>query len=269
MKNKISTTNRGSISTVLILIGLLVLLFIGALVFRPFEKKELPEEPMSEKTEEGIEDDILFEEKLISILNEFIGLPYIANPLNEEVLYTEEGFNSTTLILSIAAKVNNKENPEKEMEKINYYPPEVVTFQNRNHFSSYRNKVVPHFNDITSNVGKEYTKKRSVTLNKEKEDGKRIIDINWEKEIELNYIEINDIPMIIENIPSFTGVMFVQKGDEKIGLDVRGEGILLENKDFVYASSVEKKIIKVNFLEYLKNSKFDAVIFYEFVNVEK
>ncbi len=266
MKKNNLRKEKGSITAVLIIIGLLVVVFIGVLFFRPPAKKQ--EEVKDVHKNELQEDrDVDFNQKLISIVDDFIGLPYIASPLNEETLYTEEGFNSTTLILSVVAKAHQEKKPEEVIKKINYYPPEVVKFQNRNHFSSYRNKVSFYFNDITDSVGKEKTKTKNVILNKKNKNGKRIIDIEWEREIELKYIPIEFVSSVLPSIPSPSGVMFVQDGDEEIGLDVRGEGIIIENKDFVYSSSKEKSVVRVNFLEYIESTSFDGIIIYEFVEI--
>lgn len=267
MKNRLLEDNKGALTNILILVGLFVIIFIGIIFFRSSgedkkididTKKDIVEE---EKAVNNLND------KMLSIINEFIGSSYIADPLSEDKLYTDEGFNSTTLVLSLVAKTFNNENPEEVMKKINYYPPEVVRYQNRNHFSTYRNKVSPYFNDITDEVGDSYVKTKTVVLNKEKDDGKRIIDIDWEREMEIKYILKEDVHLIINNIPPIVGVMFVQDKDEDIGLDVRGEGIVLDKKYIVYASSKEKEVIKVDFIEYIKSTNFDGVSFYEFTDL--
>ncbi len=266
MKNINLKKNKGSITNILIIIGLLVIIFIGVLFFRsPNKKQEETRDADKSESQESKDND--FNQKLLSVINDFIGLPYIASPLDEETLYTEKGFNSTTLVLSVVAKTHQEENPEEIIKKINYYPPEVVKFQNRNHFSSYRNKVSFYFNDITDIIGKEKTKTKNVILNKENKNGKRIIDIEWERGIELKYIPIEFASSILPSIPSPSGVMFVQDGDEEIGLDVRGEGIIIENKDFIYSSSKEKSVISVDFLEYIEGTNFDGIIIYEFVEI--
>ncbi len=268
METKLLKENKGSTTNILILVSLLVVVFVGILFFRSSQKDEKIKIDTDEKiTEEGGGENI--NKKMLSIVNDFIGSPYIADPLNEVNIYTEDGFNSTTLVLSLVSKTFNDENPEEIMKKINYYPPSVVKYENRNHFSTYRNKVSLYFNDITRDIGGDYVKTKNVILNREKDDGKRLIDINWEREIDIEYIEIEHIHSIITNLPSIVGVMFVQNKDEEIGLDVRGEGIITEGKYIVYASSKEGKVVKVDFIEYIEGTKFDGVVFYEFVDINQ
>ncbi len=224
------------------------------------EEEEIVEE---EEEEEEKED---FEEKLKANLDSFIGLPQKDGPLDEETLYTQEGFDSTTLVLSLQAKTHLEEDPAKAMEKINYYPPGEVSYENRLHFSSYRNFISPYFEDITREVGGDVVERKTVFLNKEGEDG-RLIDIDWEEEIDLYYIPLEYASFFLTDLPSISGAMFLLDGDEEIGLDVRTEGIVLEREEFVYASRSEGEVIKVDFRDYLEEADFDGVIFYRFLEV--
>ncbi len=254
------------ITIIILIIALIALILGGMLLFRSPEENGEVDDPEITPIENGDENDVeeeSFEERLEEVVKGFIGLPQKSGALDEETLYTEEGFDSTTLVLSSVAKVHSREDPEERMKEINYYPAGDVSYENRLHYSSYRNKISPYFSDITEEVGGNRVEKKTVTLNKD-----RLIDIDWEEEIELAYIPAEDVFYALPQLPYICGAMFLVEGDEDIGLDVRGEGIVIDSVDFVYASSKEEEVVNVDFLEYLDESDFDGVIFYEFVEVE-
>jgi len=205
---------------------------------------------------------------LKEIVYNFLGSPYKRGPLGEKEnkeIYREDVFDCTTLILVSAAKVNsNGKTPKEVMKEVNYYPPGEVSYENRLHFSTYRNKVSPYFEDITQEIGKDKTKEKKVILNKKREEG-RLIDINWEEEINLEYIRKEDLDKVISNLPSEVGVAFIKNGDEKIGLDVRHEGFVFEKENLIHASSIEGEVAEVDFLDFVENSNYDGVIFFKVI----
>ncbi len=257
---------------VLIIIGLLVLMMvIGFFIFR-FPEEEDPEESdgevvNEEESEEEEEEELTFEEKKKEVVEGFVGEPYESSPLDEERLYTEEGFDSTTLILSLAAKTNAENDPEEEMKRVNYYPPENVNYENRLHFSSFRNEVSDYFNPITEGLTEDHIQEKEIVLNKEYEEGERLIDIDWQKEVTLSYIPSEYVIDVLNEVPSVAGVMFIMEGDEDIGLDVRSEGIMMDGTDIVYSSSEKGEVVEMNFVQYLEDSEFDGVTFFEFNEV--
>ncbi len=260
---------------IVIVVVLFLVIILGFLLFNNSSEEEVLEkgterEEIEEEENNDVdqEEETSFEEELKEVIEGFLGLPYKRGALDEETLYTEEGFDSTTLVLSSVARVHNKENPEEEMKKINYYPKEEVSYENRLHFSTYRNKVSDYFKDITEQVSEDNAKSKVVVLNKENKEGDRLIDIEWEKEIEFFYIPKEYMESVSENLPLVSGVMFVFEGDEDIGLDVRGEGIVTEGMNFIYASGEEGEVIKVDFLDYIEELDPEGVVFYSFLEVE-
>ena len=72
----------------------------------------------------------------------------------------------------------------------------------------------------------------------------------------------------LSGLSEAVGIAFIREGDEKIGLDVRHEGFLFDGKVFFHASSVEEKVVAVDFFEYYfgKNSsapRFNGIILFE------
>jgi len=251
-----------------IIIAILIVLLVVALsyMFLGPEDPEIPSE--EEEEEEEIIDEEDGEEEveeptLREITRSFLGAAYGESPLDEENIYTEEAFNSTTLVLTVAANYHFPEDPEEGMKKIHYYPPGEVSYENRLHFSTYRNKASEYFGDITREVGEDYVQTKAVVLNKERDEEGRLLDINWEEEIVLEYISVGDVEEILVNLPEVAGVTFIMDGDEEMGLDVRSEGLVLDGSDFVHAPRDEGEVIEEDFLIFLEDSDYGAVNFFE------
>ncbi len=206
------------------------------------------------------------EKTLKEVASNFLGTPYKKNPLGEEegeLLYRTDYFDCTTFVLSvIAEKKANHKTPQDIMLEINYHPPSNVSYNNRNHFTTYRNKISPYFEDITKSIGENYTKTKKIVLNK-KTEGKRIIDINWEEEVTIYYILSEDVKKITNNIPREVGVGFVNTSRFSEGLDVVHEGLLFDRETLFHASLKEKKVVQQNFLEYLDENNHSGVLFYK------
>lgn len=265
------------------IIILLLLITLGSFLFFRYPEEERKEEVVREEKDEGEEEgrgeENFFIEKEENSLEEetrelkeiafgFLGNSYQGGPLGEgegEVLYREDVFDCTTFVLTVVAKENaNGKTPEEVMKKINYHPPGEVSYGNRLHFSTYRNEVSEYFEDITEDVGGSFVKEKSVVLNKKQgEDNKRLIDIDWEEEILVNYIPISDVSFALKNLPSKAGIGFVRENSFELGLDINHEGFVFNGQDFVHASSKEGKVIKENLLDYLGNHNYDGVLFYQ------
>ncbi len=261
---------------IIIAVLVLLLLFVlGYLVISQAEDPEVEdvdqeeivdedfndEDPEVEDEEEDEED---IEEPLRDIVLDFLGSPHHSDPLDDdENIYRDDAFNSTTLVLISAAKFNSPDNPEEAMRELHYYPPGEVSYENRLHFSTYRNKVSDYFRDITVEVGGDSVDSKDVILNKE-DDGDRLIDMDWEEEITLEFVRVEDFSGIISDLPEVAGITFIMDGDEDIGLDVRREGILIDGYRFIHACSEEGEVIEEDILDFLDDNDYDAVNLFEF-----
>ncbi len=216
-----------------------------------------------------IEDGVLnlskieFKEKTLEeIVISFLGAPYQRGPLGEkedELLYRTDVFDCTTLVLiSVSNLLVNDLSPEEMIEKVNYFPQGQVSYETRLHYSTYRNQVLDFFQDISQEIAPELYQEKQIILNKD-----RLIDIDWEKEITLNYIKKQDVANIIAKLPSVLVVGFLVHGDEEIGLDIRHEGFLFNRTNFIHASAKTGKVIQENFLNFLHDSNYDGVTFFK------
>ncbi len=222
--------------------------------------------------------------KALSILR--LGTPYQLSCLGEEFgrdkdpIFRLDVTDCTVFVLTNAALLHSQTFKEAEemMRFLNYRPEKnletekieyKITFENRLHFTADRNIASLYFQDVTEQViGPSGIKEKKVILNKIKTDGKRLIDIDWEKEVKMKYI-LNEYitEEFLAGLPKAIGVAFIREGDEEIGLDVRHEGFLFAGELFFHASSVEKKVVVRDFFEYYfkKNgsSQFDGIILFE------
>jgi len=214
--------------------------------------------------------------KALAILR--LDTPYQLGCLGEESgrdkdpLFRLDVTDCTAFILTNTVLLLSKdlEEAQEMMKSLNYRTDKDIIFENRLHFTIDRNITSPYFRDITEEIaGIDKVMAINLVLNKIKEDGNRLIDINWEKEIVLKYIPNKYITEdLIDKLPKSVGMAFIRKGDAQIGLDVAHEGFLFDNQLFLHASSIEKKVVAINFGDYYfteddHTPRFDGVIFFE------
>ncbi|MGM0439373.1 MAG: N-acetylmuramoyl-L-alanine amidase-like domain-containing protein [Patescibacteria group bacterium] len=217
-----------------------------------------------EEEGEDSEEEEVEKPELKELVLGYLGEDYEADPLDDdENVYNDDEFNSTTLVLVTAANYHFPEDPEEGIKQIHYEPAGEVSYENRLHFTTYRNQVSEFFSDITEEVGGDLVESKEITLNKDTEEDGRLIDIDWEEEITLNYINVDDVIDVIPELPEVAGVTFIKEVDEEIGLDVRREGLLVDGDRFIHASSEEEEVVEENLLDFLEDNDYDAVNFFE------
>lgn len=222
--------------------------------------------------------------KAFSILR--LGTPYQHNCLGEESgrdkdpIFRLDVTDCTAFILTNVALLHSRTLKESRgmMKYLNYRSQKdsetgkllpKVSFDNRLHFTIDRNETSPYFEDITQKIVPQYkTVSQKVLLNKIKTDGKRLINIDWEKEITIHYIPSKFINKeLLRSLPNTLGIAFVKKGDDKIGLDVRHEGFLFDGETFIHASSIQKRVVTEDFLKYYfpkeSHPRFDGIILFK------
>ncbi len=207
------------------------------------------------------------EKNLKEIVLSFLGRPYKRSPLEDSVgfLYRTDVFDCTTLVLvTVAEKKSRDDHPEAIMKKINYHPEGNVSYETRNHFSTYRNKVSPFFEDITREVGENLYKEEEIVLNRETGSG-RLIDIEWEKEVTISYIQAGDVASVLDLLPDEVGVGFVREEKFTEGLDIVHEGFVFDKKTLVHASASAGKVVKEDFINHLNKNNYTGVLFYKII----
>lgn len=215
-----------------------------------------------------------------------LGTPYQLGCLGEELgrdkdpIFRLDVTDCTAFVLTNVALLHaqNLEEAKDMMKFLNYQPENKgtgameyeITFKNRLHFTTDRNVTSPYFQDITERIaGENKVKKKELVLNKVKTDGKRLIDINWEKEIVIKYIPNEYITKeLLDSLPKVVGIAFIREGDEKIGLDVRHEAFLFDGQFLFHASSTQRKVVDIDFSRYYFGDngaalRFNGIILFE------
>lgn len=222
-----------------------------------------------------------FENRLKAITLWRIGTPYEEFKLGEEIppdtdpIFRLDVSDCTVHVLtSLAlAQSDSWEQARKNIIEIHYKSDgngiHTPTYKSRWHFTSDRILFNPSTVNITDElITNNLLKSTDIILNK-KEDGSKLLDINWNEKVRIAYLPNKSINNeLLSKLPEVCGIAFVRESYFKNGLAIAHEGILINQKYLVHASSVEWKTVKVDFLEYyFKNDKpiFDGIIIYKFV----
>lgn len=234
------------------------LLLLAALIFPGGCFYPSPEGKAAEGS--GIKD------RVEGIARDLLGVPYEEGPLGEgegERIYREDAFDCTTFVLTVASRLHAENKPPREaMKKIHYYPPGEVSYENRLHFTSYRNRVSDYFRDITARVGGERTKSQEVLLNRDTPGRGRLLDMDWEQEITVEYVPARKVPLVVQNLPRVAGAGFIIREHFSRGLDIVHEGLVLDGERLVHASREKGKVAQEDFLAYLKRHAYCGVLFF-------
>ena len=224
-----------------------------------------------------------FEERLKAIIIWRIGTPYAAFKLGEEFLPDTDPIirldvsDCTVHVLTSLAFAQSKtwEEARSKIIKIHYKVDENVnqmpTYESRWHFTSDRILSNLYTVNITNMfVDSSALENANLILNL-REDGTELLDLDWTRKIQLSYIPNNRIDSeLFCQFPQVCGIALVKKTYFKDGLAIAHEGILINNKDFIHASSIEKKTVKENFMDYYFNKgdpSFDGIMIYKFVPI--
>ena len=191
---------------------------------------------------------------------QFLGIKYSDSPLGEEIipdtdpLIRFDAFDCTTFVETVLANGN-----VYTLNKIRYQNGNV-SFLDRNHFIE--SDWLQNNSDKVENVSKKYGKTdfRIVTIDKQQwlKTVHNIDAIFAPKTVHLEYIPYNNIDKI-QNKNTLI-VLFVTDNPvfrDKIGTDlaVVHMGLLLPGGILRHASSVHKKVIDVDFYEYINQQQ--------------
>ena len=149
-----------------------------------------------------------------------------------------------------------------------HYKDHQPNFTTRWHFTSDRILSHPQTIDITKTLLPiENLKRANLTLNK-KENGGELLDLNWEREVETHYVPNTELNInLLNKLPGVCGAAFVKKSLFELGIIIGHEGMLIDNKFLIHASSSAGKTVKIDFSTYYFSEPegiFDGVMFYEF-----
>jgi len=226
-----------------------------------------------------------FHDRLLAFSLWQVGKPYELFCLGEEEgrdldpIFRLDVSDCTVHILTSLASIQSQSwsDAKSKLIKIHYKPNSIgkstPTYNSRWHYTSDRIENNPSTKNITNSlVLPDKLKSVSLTLN-QKSNGKEFLELDWKKSIIINYIPSDNITSeIFEKLPVISGVAFVKESYFDTGLIVAHEGMIINNKNIIHASSEYKKTVNIDFMEYYFRSDgplFDGVLFYSFHPINK
>ena len=148
----------------------------------------------------------------------------------------------------------------------------IPTYKSRWHFTTDRIQDNPSTKNITSSlVSNQELVTINLTLNK-KEDGDEFLKLGWQKPTTIQFIPNKFVGEdLLDKLPQIAGVAFVKTTYFKMGLVVAHEGMIIDNKNIVHASSEFGKTVNMDFMEYYfldDGPRFDGVLIFSFNPIE-
>ena len=213
-----------------------------------------------------------------------VGKPYELFCLGEESgedkdpIFRLDVSDCTVHILTSLASVQSSswQEAKKTLIDIHYKRNDdqtsIPTYKSRWHFTTDRIQDNPSTKNITSSlVSNKELVTINLTLNK-KEDGDEFLKLGWQKPTTIQFIPNKFVGEdLLDKLPQIAGVAFVKKTYFKMGLVVAHEGMIIDNKNIVHASSEFGKTVNMDFMEYYfldDGPRFDGVLIFSFNPIE-
>ena len=221
-----------------------------------------------------------YHDRLIALNLWRVGTPYGIFCLGEEqgidpdpIIRFDTSDCTVHVLTTIAlAESNSFQHAKDVMINIHYKPDQygksTPTYRSRWHFTSDRLLNHPITVDITSKISSPNNLETiNIELNK-KENGSQFLDLGWTSVESIDYIPIEKLSDdMLSNLPSICGAAFVKKDYFKNGIVIAHEGYVVNGKDLIHASSIEKKTVNVDLFSYLKKDeqsfRFDGIMFFD------
>ena len=216
-----------------------------------------------------------FHDRLKAFAQWQVGKPYEIFKLGEEVapdpdpiIRLDVSDCTAHILTSLAFSQSTSWDEAKESMITIHYKDGNPTYKTRWHYTTDRIQENSSTVNITNElVGHEQLESVEIILNR-KEDGKEFLDLGWEKSTSIQYIPSNNITQeILQKLPHVAGVAFVKKTYFKMGLVVAHEGMIIDQKNIIHASSEYEKTVNIDFMDYYFRENgplFDGVLFYSF-----
>lgn len=220
-----------------------------------------------------------YHERLKAISFWRLGTPYKIFNLGEEQapdfdpIFRLDVSDCTSHILTTISLTMSKtwDTAKQTLIQIHYKPNDEgqisPSFNTRWHYTS--DRILHH--ELTPNVTHQYAepsalKHFSLTLNK-KQDGSEFLDLNWSKDVVINYIPTNAVTeQLLQKLPDIIGVAFVKESYFKLGIIMAHEGMIVDKKYLLHAGQVAEKTVVEDLLSYLLpdgSPRFDGIMLYE------
>jgi len=223
-----------------------------------------------------------FEDRLKAFALWRVGTPYEIFQLGEEqppdddpLIRLDVSDCTGHIITSLSfVQSNSWAEARKEIIKIHYKEDEggkyTPSYDSRWHFTSNRILANPSTVNITNElVGSDELNIIDIILN-QKDDGTRLLDLDWKKSVQLLYISNENINTdLLNKLPDICGVAFVRESYFSNGLAIAHEGMIIDQSNLIHASSVQEETVNVDFLDYYFDGDdepvFNGIMIYKFV----
>ena len=207
-----------------------------------------------------------------SCSGKFLGVPYKSNTLigskntPEKFVINLEGMDCFTYIDYVHSLILSQDYYDfVDFLKLTRYQHGVVSFTTRNHFFYDWSLYVEGVDDVTKQIrgNKVTTVQKKLNM---KSDSSVFLEGIPIREVEISYIKSKFITTVyLEKMRSgdYVGIY-----SEKEGLDVSHVGILIKRLGtyyFRHASSIEGKVVDVDFIEYIKDKP--GIIVYRYYDL--
>jgi len=221
-----------------------------------------------------------FQERLKAFITWQTGKPYELYSLGEEsepdidpIIRLDVSDCTVHVLTSLAfAQSDSWQTARQAMIKIHYKPgPEgdhVPSYSTRWHYTSDRLLNNPYTQNITDYLlPLEALETVEIVLN-QKEDGTAFLDLPWNSPVIIKYVPNQHINQnLLNKLPDVCGVAFVKKAWFKLGLVIAHEGIIVDGKNIVHASSEFSRTVNTDFMEYYFRDSgplFDGIMLFTF-----
>ncbi len=235
----------------------------------------LSEEQVSEILPQFYEHYPNFQDRLKMFALWQVGKPYEIFKLGEEVepdpdpIIRLDVSDCTVHVLTSLAFSQSKSWSEARENMIEiHYKDGQPSYKTRWHYTSDRIQENPYTVNITEKLlDEDKLEKIDITLNRKK-DGSEFLDLDWEKETSVYFIPNEQINKeLLSTFPDVCGVAFVKKAYFKMGIVIAHEGMVIDRKNLIHASSEYKETVNVDFINYYFRADgpvFDGVLVFSF-----
>lgn len=205
-----------------------------------------------------------------------VGKPYEVFKLGEEaepdpdpIIRLDVSDCTVHVLTSLAFTQSTSWNEARKNMITIHYKDHKPSYKTRWHYTSDRIQENPYTVTITKELlEKDHLEKIDITLNR-KEDGSEFLDLDWAKKTTVYFIPHEEINReLLTKFPDVCGVAFVKKAYFKMGIVVAHEGMVIDQKNLIHASSEYGETVNVDFMEYFFREEgplFDGVMIYRFV----
>ena len=229
-----------------------------------------------------------FQDRLRAITLNRLDTPYSLKPIGDgkgcdpNPIFNVATTNCTAFILTNVALASGQsyEQAESLMALVHYYPVDAgkdpINYQNRIHYTTHRLLTSDYFYLVTDSVANKSEQRTiNLVLNRQK-DGSYFLPLEWQKNVELNYIPRKNITReILSRFPAVCGVGIVRKELFKKGIIIGHEGIVIDGEGFIHASLSAGKVVRENFYNYTqkkrkRDGKFvcDGIVVYKMMEAK-